>query len=53
MNNKLDELVGANWFNKADLKNGYHQIRMKVRDEWRITFKTKYGLYEWLGWLLV
>jgi len=44
----LDRLRTAKYYTKLDIKDAYYNVRIKEGDEWKTTFTTKYGTYEYL-----
>jgi hypothetical protein len=44
----FDQLAGAQVFSKIDLRSGYHQIKILVKDIPKMTLSTRYDLYEYL-----
>jgi hypothetical protein len=42
----FDQLSGACYFSKIDLRLGYHQIKIRKEDIPKMAFSTRYGLYE-------
>ncbi|GBG85256.1 hypothetical protein CBR_g39822 [Chara braunii] len=41
----LDRVQGCKYFSKVDLKSGYHQIEVHLDDQYKTTFRTRYGHY--------
>ena len=44
----LDALSRAKVYTKIDLRHAYHLVRIANGDEWKTSFQTCYGSYEWL-----
>ena len=44
----LRTIAAAKYISKVDVISTFHRIRVKNGDEWKTTFNTRFGLYEWL-----
>ncbi|KAG1953664.1 retrotransposable element [Pimephales promelas] len=48
MSSAFERLQGASIFTKLDLRNAYHLVRIRELDEWKTTFNTPRGHFEYL-----
>jgi hypothetical protein len=42
----ISDLSGTHSFSKVDVRQGYNNVWIKKGDEWKVTFKTKFGHWE-------
>jgi len=42
----VSQLHGAWYFTKLDVRWGFNNVHIKPRDEWKVAFRTNYGLFK-------
>jgi len=48
MGEAIERLGGAKYLTRLDIKDAYHNIRIREGDEWTTTVSTKLGTYKYL-----
>jgi len=48
INKLINRLLDVKIYIKLDLRDIYYRIRIKKEDEWKITFRTRYGFWEYM-----
>lgn len=43
----LEQMNGAKYFSKIDLRGAYNLVRIRPGDEWKTAFRTRYGHFEY------